>query len=360
MTDTNNYFDKLYVLILAGGKGRRLWPESSDEMPKQFIDFFGTGRTQLQETYARFRQFIPSERILVSTNVIYVDTVKAQISELTDDNILPEPIWRNTGPSTAWGAYRIYQRDSEALMIMTPSDHHIVEQEAFIYDVEKGAEFVGSHDKLLTMGVMPTRPEPGYGYIQFDEEIADKIYNIRSFTEKPNREFAQIFMESHEFLWNTSMLLVKARHLLHCMKERVSTIFGRLQALPSGHTTEDENKYILEHFPQYPNVSIEEGLLEKTPNVSVMKCDFGWADLGTWHGIYEAESKTKGDNVVLDSDVILDNAHNNIIKIPRGHLAVINGLDGYIVVEKGDKLLICPKEDSSALIRKYSAEVEIR
>ncbi|MCD8281992.1 MAG: mannose-1-phosphate guanylyltransferase [Prevotella sp.] len=358
-TDTT-IIDKLYALILAGGKGRRLWPESLAEKPKQFIDFFGSGLTQLQETYARFRQFLPAERILISTNILYKDIVCEQIPEATDDNILAEPVWRNTGPCTAWGAYRIFNRDNDALIVVSPADHHIVGNDKFIENVVAGARFTASHNRLLTMGVMPTRPEPGYGYIQFAEEIEPGIYTVKSFTEKPDREFARIFIESGEFLWNTSLLLSNARNLLQTMSKQLPAVFRRIKSFGAGHTIEGENRYIMERFPRYPNVSMEEGVLERTQDVMVMKCGFGWADMGTWHGIYESERRIGGDNVVLDSDVILDNAHNNIIKIPKGHLAVINGLDGYIVVEKGDTLLICPKEDSSALIRKYSAEVEIR
>ncbi len=353
-------FDNLYVLILAGGKGRRLWPESLVEMPKQFIDFFGTGQTQLQDTYARYRQFLPATHILISTHVSYTDIVHQQLPEVDDENILAEPIWRNTGASTAWGAYRIAHLNPAAVVLVAPSDHHVINQQAFVADIATGTAFVSHHDRLLTLGVTPTRPEPGYGYIQFEQALGDGIYTTRSFTEKPNREFAQLFMESGEFFWNTGMLLSSARYLLACMQKSIPSIFEPLQTASMHSTIAQENAYVLEHFPRYPNISLEEGVIEKTPAVCVMKCSFGWADLGTWHGIYEAERKTNDDNVVLDSDVVLDNAHNNIIKIPHGHHAVINGLNGYIVVEKGDTLLICPKEDSSALIRKYSAEAELR
>ncbi len=356
----NNITDHLYCLILAGGKGRRLWPESHVEKPKQFIDFFGTGLTQLQQTYERFHRFLPAARILISTNIMYKGIVKEQIPEVPDNNILAEPIWRNTGPSVAWGTYRIFNRDNDGLVVVAPSDHYVINTDAFVANIEKGARFVNENNRLLTMGVTPTRAEPGYGYIQFENEIVNGIYGVRTFTEKPDREFAQMFVESGEFFWNTGMLLSNARHLLDCLYKRIPSIFRKIYSLGSKHTDEDENRYAMENFPLYPNISIEESVIEKTPGVNVMKCDFGWADLGTWHGIYEAECKNGGDNVVLDSDVILDNARNNIIKIPKGHLAVINGLNGYIVVEKGDILLICPKEDSSALIRKYSAEVEIR
>ncbi len=360
MTNNNN-LNNLFVLILAGGKGRRLWPESLETLPKQFIDFFGTGRTQLQQTYARFRKILPPERILVSTNIAYVPLVKSQLPEIPGDNILAEPIWRNTGPATAWGAYRILCRNERAVAVFSPADHHIVGAEAFEKDILTAAAFVAGNNRLLTMGVTPTRPEPGYGYIQFDKEIGSGIFTVRSFTEKPDRDFAQLFIDSGEFLWNTGLLLANVRCLLDNMAETIPALFRRIKSFGRNHSIDDENRYIMEHFPRFPNISVEEGLLEKTSSNAVMKCNFGWADLGTWHGIYEAVKRnSSSENVVLDSDVILDNAKNNIIKIPRGHLAVINGLDGFIVVEKGETLLICPREDSSALIRKYSAEVEIR
>lgn len=356
-----NKLNNLYCLILAGGKGRRLWPESRTEMPKQFLDIFGTGRTQFQQTWDRFRKILPASHILISTSANYRHIVKEQIPEVHDSNLLAEPLWRNTAPSIAWGAHRIYTYNSEASIIIAPSDQQIINEEKFAQDVENGYTFVAENDAMLVLGVKPSRPEPGYGYIQMDEERADHIFKVRSFTEKPDREFAQMFMDSGEFLWNTGIVMTKARHVLFDeMKELLPPVLRTINARAADFTIEDENRYVEERFPSYPNISFEQGILEKSSNVNVMHCNFGWADLGTWHSIYEAEHKAKGENVVLNSDVILDNSHDNIIKIPKGHLAVINGLDGYIVVEKDDILLICPREDSSALIRKYSAEVEMR
>lgn len=358
--DKRNITDRLYCLILAGGRGRRLWPESLPDMPKQFLDFFGTGRTQIQETYDRYRQFLPASHILVSTNDSYKDLIREQLPEVSDDNILAEPIWRNTGPATAWGAFRIHERDADSVVIVSPADQHIVGTTQFQSNILTGAEFVASHNTILTMGVKPTRAEPGYGYIQFDNLVGDNIFAVKTFTEKPDREFAQMFVDSGEFFWNTGLFLASSGNLLTLIRKQIPPILRHFSEKTEHHTIEQENEYIASYFPLYPNVSMEKGVIEKTPEVNVMRCDFGWADLGTWHGIYEATARNNDGNVVLDSDVILENAHKNIIKIPRGHLAIINGLDGYIVVEKGDTLLICPREDSSALIRKYSAEVEIR
>lgn len=356
MNNTNN----LYCLILAGGKGRRLWPESRAEMPKQFLDIFGIGRTQLQQTWDRFRKFLPASHILISTCKDYLDIVKTQIPEAESANILAEPLSRNTAPSIAWGTHRVFIYNQNASVVIAPSDQQVIGEDSFRQDVEKGYHFVEDNEALLVLGVKPTRPEPGYGYIQMDEEGEDNIYKVRSFTEKPDRDFAKMFMESGEFLWNTGIVMAKASYLLDNFRALLPPVLRNLDARADDFSVDDENRYVEERYPLYPNMSFEQGVLEKSETTNVMHCHFGWADLGTWHSIYEAEHKVKGDNVVLDSDVILENSHDNIIKVPKGHLAVINGLDGYIVVEKGDVLLICPREDSSALIRKYSAEVEMR
>lgn len=364
MTTTEN----LYCLIIAGGKGRRLWPESTTEMPKQFIDFFGCGSTMLQTTYNRYRTFIPANHILISTNAQYAHLVHEQLPDVPKEHILAEPIWRNTAPSVAWGAHRIFYFNNNANIIIAPADQQIIDVEAFAKDVARGNDFVTHNDSVLTLGVKPTRPEPGYGYLQMKDEKSEGIYSIQSFIEKPEREFAQMFMDSGEFYWNTGIYMAKASYLLDKFREILPPVLRNLDI--EKLSVDDENAIVAEQFSRYPNISIEKGIIEKTEDANIMHCNFGWADLGTWHSFYEAE-KVGGegneelgenmiDNVVLDSDVILDNSHNNIIKVPRGHLAVINGLDGYIVVEKGNILLICPKEDSSALIRKYSAEVAIR
>lgn len=353
-----NRTENLYCLILAGGKGRRLWPESTVDYPKQFIDFFGTGRTQIQQTYDRFHSFMPTDHILISTSVKYVNLVKQQLPDIPESNILVEPIWRNTAPSVAWGAVRVLGLNPDATLVVAPSDQVIINSGKFEDSVTRASEFVAKNEALLTMGVIPTRPEPGYGYIQKNERAAEDLYYVRSFTEKPNREFAQVFMDSGEFLWNTGIFVFGVSYLIDCFKELLPTV---LEGLDSTTMSADElDKHMTDNFPICPNVTMEQGILEKAPCTTVMQCDFGWADFGTWHGIYEVEHKMDGDNIVLDSDVILDESHGNIIKVPKGHLAVINGLNNYIVVEKNNTLLICPREDSSALIRKYSAEVEMR
>ncbi len=349
-----------FCVILAGGKGRRLWPCSREQFPKQFIDFFGTGRTQLQQTYDHFAKILPPANIFVVTNVAYASIVTHQLPQLGKDNLLTEPIHRNTAPSAAWATHRILRLNSAANIVITPSDQTVLNEEAFAANINDAFDFVATHDCLLTMGVKPTRPEPGYGYIQMGDSMETDIYHVKSFTEKPEREFAQMFMDSGEFLWNTGLFIANARHSMESFYHVLPAVLRDFDKACPEFSVDAENAYIRENFPSYPNLSIDSGLLEKVDDVCVMSCDFGWADLGTWHSMYEAKSKGEGDNVVVDSDVIIDNAHNNVIKLPKERLAVISGLDGFIVAEKDNVLLICRKEDSSACVRKLINDVQIK
>lgn len=350
-----------YCVILAGGKGKRLWPFSKENKPKQFIDFFGVGATQLQLTYKRFLKIVPKENIFVCTNKNYEDFVREQLPDLSDNRLLVEPVQRNTAPSVAWAHARIRKINSEARVVVTPSDQLVLNEEAFVNDIIRGLEFVASHDVVLAMGVKPTRPEPGYGYIQLGEATEiEGVYSVQSFTEKPEREFAQMFLESGEFYWNTGLFLANIGHLNKRMDIMLPEVLRNLEKEKKDYSIEDELAFIQENYPSYPNLSIDYGVMDHKEDVCVMICDFGWADLGTWHSIYECGQVRGQDNVVVDSNVILEHCHGNVIKLPKGKLGIINGLEGFIVAEKDNVLLICPKEDSSALVRKYVNEVQIR
>lgn len=315
----------------------------------------------MQQTFDRFLKIIPLENIYISTNEAYSHLVEEQLPELPKQNILSEPIYRNTAPSTAWACYRIRHVCREASLVVTPSDQAVINEDAFLADIEEGFDFVGNNNSMLTMGVRPTRPEPGYGYIQLGDNTGqNKFYRVKSFTEKPEREFAKMFIESDEFLWNTGCFMANVDYLIESLNKILPSVMRVIDKEDVTLTYQEELDYIRENFPRYPNLSIDYGILEKSGNVFVKKCDFGWADLGTWHSIYEGQSTTQGDNVIVDSEVIIDDCHNNIVKIPKDHIAVLNGLDGFIVAEKGNVLLICKKEDSSALIRKYINEVNMK
>lgn len=355
INDNNNY-----CVILAGGKGRRLWPCSRSNYPKQFIDFFGVGRTQLQQTFDRMAKIVPADHIYINTNEEYVNLVKEQLPEVSADNILAEPIHRNTAPSMAWTNHRISKMNPDACVITTPSDQAIFNEEAFRENVLEGLAFVAENNHFLTMGVKPTRPEPGYGYIQMGDVYSDNIYQVQSFTEKPERDFAKVFVESGEFYWNTGLFLSNVSYLRECFCKILPPVLRDYDKKYPEFSVETENAYMKESFSSYPNISVDFGILEKPSNVCVMRCDFGWADLGTWHSIYEAMQKGEDDNVIVDSDVLMENCYNTVVKVPKGKLAVLNGLDGFIVAESDNVLLVCKKEDSSALVRKYVNEIQMK
>ena len=352
----------LFCVILAGGKGKRLWPSSRVETPKQFMDFFGTGRTQLQATYDRFVKILPKEHIYICTCKEYEQKAQEQLPDLPASNILVEPVNRNTAPSVAWAGRRIRrEHGTNANIIITPSDQLVLNEELFHKNVLEGLQFVANHDILLTMGVIPTRPEPGYGYIQLGEQTElEDVYKVQSFTEKPEREFAKLFMESGEFYWNTGIYMANVRYLREAFLALFPELSHRLDDIRDDQSLEEELAYVNQYYPSYPNTSLDYAILERSKNVHVMKCDFGWADLGTWHGIYECLQKGREDNVVIDSEVVLEDCSNNIIKLPKGKLGVINGLNGFIVAEQDNVLMICKKGDSSSMVKKYANEVGIR
>lgn len=349
-----------YCLILAGGRGRRLWPCSREERPKQFLDFFGSGRTQLQQTWDRMASVVPPENILVNTSIDCLPLLQEQLPQLRRDRILVEPIPRNTAPSVAWANHRATRLDPKACLVVVPSDQMVTDEDAFRRDILEGLAYIANHDTFLCMGIKPTRPEPGYGYIQMDSHLEDNIFRVRTFTEKPDREFAQTFMESGEFLWNTGIFLANTAYMRSALSRFLPSVLGELDDTNYYASPAQEEAFMNDHFTSYPNMSMEAGVLDRLDDVCVMRGNFGWADLGTWHSIYEALPHSHDDNVVIDSDVIIEDSHHNVVKLPKGRLAVINGLDGYIVAESGNVLLICRKEDSSALVRKYVNEVAIR
>jgi mannose-1-phosphate guanylyltransferase len=357
--ETNRHY---FCVILAGGKGKRLWPSSRKQKPKQFMDFFGTGRTQLQMTYDRFIKILPKDNIYICTCKEYEQMAKEQLPDLPAENILVEPVNRNTAPSIAWAGRRIRREHGpEANIVITPSDQLVLHEELFRKNVLEGLQFVSNHDILLTMGVIPTRPEPGYGYIQLGEQTElEDVYKVQSFTEKPEREFAKIFMESGEFYWNTGIYLANVRYLRETCIKLFPEITHRLDHIRDDQSLEEELEFVQNYYPSYPNMSLDYGILERSENVYVMKCDFGWADLGTWHSIYECMQKGHEDNVIIDSEVLLEQCSNNIIKLPEGKLGIISGLDGFIVAEQDNVLMICKKGDSSSMVKKYANEVGIK
>jgi mannose-1-phosphate guanylyltransferase len=286
---------------------------------------------------------------------------REQLPDVPERNFIVEPINRNTAPSVAWAAMRILKREPEANVIIVPSDQMVLNEASFTHSVELGFSYVSENDVLMVMGVKPTRPEPGYGYIQMgDLSCKPEVYAVKSFTEKPEREFATMFMNSGEFYWNTGIFLSKVSYLLSSFEKIFPEVLRPLRYEKVDYTYEEEMEFVVRNYPRYPNLSLDYAILEQCRNVFVMQCDFGWADLGTWHAIYESMSKVEGDNVVIDSRVELEDCSNNVIKLPKGKIGVFNGLEGYIVADSEDVLLVCRKNDDSSLIRKYVSEIGLK
>ena len=354
MTSKDNY-----CVIMGGGIGSRFWPFSRKTMPKQFLDFFGTGRSLLQQTFDRFNKIIPTENILIVTNAIYADLVKEQLPELDPKQILLEPARRNTAPCIAWASYHIRSLNPNANIVVAPSDHLILKEGEFLAAIEKGLDFVSKYDKLLTLGIKPNRPETGYGYIQIAEQEGDNFYKVKTFTEKPELELAKVFVESGEFYWNSGLFMWNVNTIIKAGEALLPELASKLAPGKDVYGTPEEKAFIEENFPACPNVSIDFGIMEKADNEYVSLGDFGWSDLGTWGSLYDLSPKDEQGNVTLKCDSMIYNSNDNIVVLPKGKLAVIEGLEGFLVAESDNVLLICKKDEEHA-IRKYVNDAQMK
>lgn len=354
MTSKDNY-----CVIMGGGIGSRFWPFSRKTMPKQFLDFFGTGRSLLQQTFDRFNKIIPTENILIVTNAIYADLVKEQLPKLDPKQILLEPARRNTAPCIAWASYHIRSLNPNANIVVAPSDHLILKEGEFLAAIEKGLDFVSKYDKLLTLGIKPNRPETGYGYIQIAEQEGDNFYKVKTFTEKPELELAKVFVESGEFYWNSGLFMWNVNTIIKAGEALLPELASKLAPGKDVYGTPEEKAFIEENFPACPNVSIDFGIMEKADNVYVSLGDFGWSDLGTWGSLYDLSPKDEQGNVTLKCDSMIYNSNDNIVVLPKGKLAVIEGLEGFLVAESDNVLLICKKDEEHA-IRKYVNDAQMK
>ena len=334
-----------YCIIMSGGIGNRFWPYSNEKTPKQFLDFFGTGRSLLQSTFDRFNKIIPKENIFVVTNDGYADLTREQLPELTEDQILLEPIRRNTAPCIAYAAFRIQAINSEANIIVAPSDHLILKSDQFIADIKKGLEFVENHDVLLTLGIKPTRPETGYGYIQVCKDEVEGVKKVKTFTEKPNKELAQAFIDSGEFVWNSGIFIWSLKSIMKAFRDHLPDISNRFSDGAHLFNTAKEKKFIDENFPFCPNISINYGVLEKADNVFVIISSFGWSDLDSWSSLHDASEMDEYKNVNLHNNPLYIESSNNMVITSSKKVVVIQGLDDYIVADSDHTLLICKKND---------------
>lgn len=338
-----------FCVIMCGGIGSRFWPYSRTSRPKQFIDFLGTGRSLLQMSYDRILPIVPKENVVIVTNRQYAELIKEQLPELSESQILFEPARRNTAPCIAWAAYHIHAIDPEASMIVTPSDHLITREGEFEKSVLQGFDFVEHKEALLTLGIKPTRPETGYGYIQIGKEVAPDILKVKTFTEKPNRELAKVFLESGEFFWNSGIFLWRTKTILDSFQNHASEIARVFEEGANVYNTPKEDAFINEKFPGCMNISIDYAIMEKDKNVYVECVNFGWNDLGTWSALFDNSPKNRDGNVVQNCKVLSYNSEGNIFAVSSDKLIVVDGLKDYIVADAGDVLLICPKSNEQSI-----------
>lgn len=333
-----------YCVIMCGGIGSRFWPYSRTDLPKQFIDFFGTGRSLLQMSYDRMLPLVSPDHIIVVTNAAYADTVAQQLPELPAANILSEPERRNTAPCIAWAAHHIYALDPEASMIVAPSDHVITREQVFVDCIRRGFDFVEQHDALLTLGICPSRPETGYGYIQIGEEVTpDNILKVKTFTEKPDIELARVFVDSGEFLWNSGIFLWRASAILKAIRDNAPDLARRFDNGSSVFGTPDEDEFIRNNFAACPAISIDYSVMEKASNVYVERVDFGWSDLGTWSALYEQSPRNRDGNVAQNCRLLsYDTSGCIIAERNPGKLVVVSGLSDYIIADTENVLMIYP------------------
>ena len=372
--------DNNYCVIMAGGVGSRFWPYSREEKPKQFLDFFGTGRSLLQMTIDRFRPIVPIENMFIVTNIAYKRLIMEQVPDIKESQILCEPARRNTAPCIAYATAHIRalclrragltaanqdwsREEMKANIVVAASDHLILEEEKFRQTILKAFDFVSQNKAICTLGMQPTRPETGYGYIQYlkdrcadGTQTNDGIYPVKTFTEKPNLEMAKVFLESGDFLWNSGIFIWNLQTISEAFRYLLPEVADRFREGELLMGTDKEEDFIEEMFPKCPNISIDYGIMEKADNVYVMPSSFGWSDLGTWGSLYELSEKDENGNVSLHSEAHFHEAKGNIVVLEKGKKAIVQGVDDLIVVEEKGALLVCKKAEEQR-IKQFVSEL---
>jgi len=338
---------------MAGGAGTRFWPVSRVSYPKQFIDILGLGKTLLQQTFDRFAKICPKENIFIVTSAEYKNLTLEQLPQISEDQVLLEPARRNTAPCIAYANFRIQKINPDAKIIVAPSDHLILNEEKFIQIIQEGLDYISNTNSLLTLGIQPSRPDTGYGYIQTNrEEIQGdnpNLLKVKTFTEKPNLELARFFVQSGEFFWNSGIFLWSLAAIQEAFEQYLPDIYSSFSEKAHLFATSDESMAIEEIYPACVNISIDYGIMEKAPNVHVLVSEFGWSDLGTWTSLFEHMPKTENNNAVSGGDVMLYQTNDSIIKVPQNKLVVVQGLDDFVVVDTPDALLICRKSEEQQI-----------
>lgn len=344
-----------YCVIMAGGIGSRFWPKSRQSMPKQFLDILGTGKSFIRHTFERFEKIVPAENFLVVTNRKYKDLVLEHLPELAPEQVLCEPVGRNTAPCIAYAAYSLLKRDPEAEMIVTPSDHLILDEDDFRAVISECLEFATQNDALMTVGIKPTRPDTGYGYIQVSD--AQPISKVKCFTEKPDLQLAQTFLQCGEFYWNSGIFVWKARTIVEAFEKYLPDHHLLFSGLMNALGTDAEQNIVEMVFAECRAISIDYGIMEKADNVYVRCGHFGWSDLGTWGSVYQHSRKDRYANAIPEEGCYLYGTRSSIVSLPKGKIAVISGLKEYIVVDTDDVLMICPRAEEQS-IKKFIDEVK--
>lgn len=340
---------------MAGGIGSRFWPMSTEEFPKQFHDILGTGKTMIQQTFERIRQVVPTENIFVITNTEYIDLTQNQLPELPKNNIVGEPMMRNTSACNIYMTNKIAQINPDANIIVLPADHLILKEQAFCEKVTFAFETAQQNDYLITLGIQPTRPDTGYGYIQYIGDKTQEICKVKTFTEKPNLETAKKFLETGEYLWNAGIFIWNVKSIQKAFSNYLPEMAKQFST--DAYNTDEEINYIKNIYPNVEKISIDNGILEKADNVFVIPADLGWSDLGTWTSVFENAERDENQNAKSLNSIVY-NANGNIIRIKnKEKIAVIDGLNDYIVVDTEKALLICPRSNDQ-LIKEYVANLK--
>ena len=346
---------EIYCVIMAGGVGTRFWPKSRKSMPKQFLDILGTGKSFIRMTFERFAGRIAPENFLVVTNQSYKALVLEHLPELKPEQILCEPIGRNTAPCISYAAHYLNKIAPDSMMVVTPSDHYVANEEAFIATLDACTDYADTNDVLMTIGINPTRPETGYGYIQ--RSSAEPLSEVKCFTEKPNLEVAQAFIRSGEFLWNSGIFIWKTAAIISAIERYLPEMHSLFSSIKECYGTVGEASAIADVFTRCRAVSIDYGVMEHADNVYVHSGDFGWSDIGTWGSLYQHSRKDKYANAKPTEGCYTYDTRNTIISLPNDKVAIINGLRDYIVVDTEDVLMICPRSEEQN-IKKYIDEVK--
>lgn len=346
--DKNNY-----CIIMAGGVGSRFWPMSRTSYPKQFLDILGTGETLLQQTVRRFDDICPPENVFIVTNEMYRDLIKEQIPDMQDRQILCEPARRNTAPAIAFAAYKIASENKNANLVVAPSDHVILKEAEFSKDIKTVLKAAAENDWLMTLGIKPSRPDTGYGYIQFadDQPFGEekRIHKVKTFTEKPELELAKTFLDSGDFLWNSGIFVWSLQSILKAFEKFLPDVDALFREGIDKFNTPEEKTFINDTFSRCKSISIDYGVMEKADNVYVIASDFGWSDLGTWGSLYDIRQKNEDGNAIIGKNVLTYDTHNCIINTSNNKVVVLQGLDDYVVVENDKALLVIKKEEEQQI-----------